>query len=82
MEYDTEGFILKTTRYYDQKNLPAFLLSKLNKKYGDKKIHLITEITGEEGLEYHISLYDQKKWFMVKAYSNGSLQVYDKFNKQ
>lgn len=82
VEYDTEGFILRTTRYYDQKNLPAFLLSKLNKKFGDKKIHLITEVTSQEGMEYHISLYDQKKWYMVKASPAGSLEVYDKYNKQ
>lgn len=82
IQYDKEGAILKTTRYYDQKDLPAFLLSKLNKKFSDKKIHLVTEITSEEGLEYHISLHDQKKWYMVKASPNGSLQVYDKYNKQ
>ena len=82
VEYDIEGFILRTTRYYDQKSLPAFLLSKLNKKFSDKKIHLITEDTNEEGMEYYISLYDQKKWYMVKASSNGSLEVYDKYNRQ
>ena len=82
VEDDIEGFILRTTRYYDQKSLPAFLLSKLNKKFSDKKIHLITEVTNEEGMEYYISLYDQKKWYMVKASSNGSLEVYDKYNRQ
>lgn len=65
-----------------KKSLPAFLLSKLNKKFSDKKIHLITEVTNEEGMEYYISLYDQKKWYMVKASSNGSLEVYDKYNRQ
>ena len=80
--YDTDGTILSTVRYYEGKYLPAFLLSKLKKKFSDKKIHLVTELNSQDGLEYHITLQDEKKWYVVKAYPDGSMTVYDKYNKQ
>ena len=82
VDYSTDGTVLATTRYYEGKYLPAFLLSRLNKKFADKKIHLVTELNNENGLEYHITLYDAKKWYVVKAYPGGSMYVYDKYNKQ
>jgi hypothetical protein len=80
--YETDGTILSTIRYYQGKYLPAFLLSKLNKKFSDKKIHLVTELNSEDGLEYHITLHDEKRWYVVKAYAGGSMTVYDKYYKQ
>lgn len=82
VDYDTDGTILATTRYYEGKYLPAFLISKLNKKYSGRKIHLVTELNNQEGLEYHITMHDEKKWYVVKAYPNGVMEVYNKYYKQ
>lgn len=80
--YDDKGEVITTTRYYDETHLPAFIKDKLQKKFKDKKVHNVTEITSQDGLEYHITLYDAKKWYVVKSTDNGLMEVYDKFNRQ
>ena len=82
IDYNNDGEIVSTTRYYEGKYLPAFIKSRLLKKFRDKKIHLVTELTSQSGMEYHITMYDDKKWIVVKATPNGLMDVYKKYNKQ
>lgn len=80
--YDDKGEVITTTRYYDETHLPAFIKDKLQKKFKDKAVHTVTEITSQDGLEYHITLFDAKKWYVVKSTDSGQMEVYDKFNRQ
>lgn len=79
--YDTEGNLLRTTRYYSEENLPIHILAKLKKKYSDKLIHGVTEITQDDEVAYHITLHDAKNWYMVKADNWGGLELTKKYRK-
>jgi hypothetical protein len=79
--YDIEGNLLRTTRYYSEEHLPIHILQKLKKKYAGKSIFGITESSSEEAVSYHITLEDEKNWFIVIADNWGSLELSKKFRK-
>ncbi len=80
--FDKEGNFVKSLRYYDEKNLPLNILFTLKKKYADKKIFGVTEAATAEGVLFYIKLTDDKNWYTVKADSNASLEVVEKYKKQ
>jgi hypothetical protein len=47
-QYDQEGVLLKTTRYYGEKQLLPNIVSKLKKKYVSREIFGITETTSPD----------------------------------
>ncbi len=79
--YDTEGNLLRTTRYYSEESLPIHILTKLKKKYSDKSVFGVTEISENDDVSYYISLQDEKNWYVVKSDSWGSLELNKKFRK-
>jgi hypothetical protein len=81
IDYDKDGNFIGSLRYYTEKNLPVSILVKLQKKYADKKIFGVTEVTNESGVEYYIKLEDDKNWITVKSNNEGSMQVVEKYKK-
>ena len=79
--YDTEGNLLRTTRYYSEEHLPINILSKLKKKYPGKSVYGITESSSEDAVSYHITLEDEKNWYIVIADNWGSFELSKKFKK-
>lgn len=79
--YDKEGNILKTYRYYNEYRLPPYISGRINKKYPDRTIFGVTEITNEAGVSYYIKLEDEKNWTTIKADSYGFLEVVEKYKK-
>ena len=79
--YDTNGNLLRTTRYYSQENLPINILSKVQKKYAGKSVYGITELVTEDEVTYHITLQDEKNWYVVKSDTWGNLELSQKFRK-
>lgn len=79
--YDGEGNITSTHRYYGEYNLPPFILGKIKKKYADKKVFGVTEITNDAGLNYYVTLEDSKSWLTLKSDPLGYLEVYEKLKK-
>lgn len=79
--YDTEGNLLRTTRYYAVEHLPINILSKLKKKYEGKSVFGVTESTTENEVSYHIVLEDEKTWYIVIADNSGALELSKKFKK-
>jgi len=79
--YDTEGNLLRTTRYYSEEHLPINIITKLKKKYEGKTVFGITESSTEEEVSYHIVLEDEKNWYIVVADNLGSLELSKKFKK-
>jgi len=77
--YDDKGNLLQTTRYYTENNLPPNIIVKLKKKYPGKEIFGVTEITSENDISYHITLKDEKNWYIVKSDYLGNLQQTSKF---
>ena len=79
--YDKDANVIKTMRSYSQENLPIMILAKVMNKYGDKKINGVTEECSEEGVNYYITLEDDKNWTEVKSDSIGNLSVQKKYKK-
>ena len=79
--YDTEGNLLRTTRYYSEEHLPINILSKLKKKYVGKTIYGVTESSTEDAVSYHITLEDEKNWYIVIADNWGAFELSKKFKK-
>jgi hypothetical protein len=81
LKYDQEGNVIEAYRYYQEQQLPPYVLSKLKKKFADKKVFGVTEVTKESGLEYFITLEDQQHWYTVRSDSFGNLDLQKKFKK-
>lgn len=79
--YDTEGNLLRTTRYYYEENLPIHVITRLKKKYSDKSVYGVTEITENDTVAYFVTLQDAKNWYIVKADNWGGLEVTKKYRK-
>jgi hypothetical protein len=81
IEYDKEGNFLSSIRYYSEKNLPVNVLVRLQKKYTDKKVFGVTEVTSDNVVEYYIKLEDESNWITVKSNADGNMQVVEKYKK-
>jgi hypothetical protein len=80
-QYDQEGVLIKTTRYYGEKQLLPNIVSRLKKKYGTKEIFGVTEVTSDEEVSFVISLRDEKNYYEVKSDIYGNLEQTDKFKR-
>jgi len=81
LKYDEEGNVIEAYRYYQEQQLPPYVLGRLKKKYADKKVFGITEVTKESLLEYFITLEDDQHWYTVRSDSFGNLDLQKKFKK-
>ena len=81
VEYDKEGNFLNSLRYYGEKNLPVNILCRLQKKYADKKVFGVTEVTSDASVEYYIKLEDENNWYTVRSNGDGYMQVIEKYKK-
>jgi len=79
--YDTEGNLLRTTRYYSEESLPIHVIAKLKKKYSEKSVYGITEITENDAVAYFVTLHDAKNWYIVRADNWGGLELTKKYRK-
>jgi len=81
IDYDKDGNFISSLRYYSEKNLPINILCRLQKKYADKKVFGVTEMTSESVVEYYIKLEDQDNWITIKSSADGNMQVVEKYKK-
>ena len=81
VEYDKDGNFVSSLRYYTEKNLPVTILCRLQKKYADKTVFGVTEVSTESTVEYFIKLEDATTWTTVRANIDGGMQVVEKYKK-
>ena len=79
--YDANGNLLRATRYYSQENLPIHILTKIQKRYAGNSIYGVTELSTEDQVFYHITMQDEKNWYIIKADNWGSLELEQKYRK-
>jgi hypothetical protein len=77
--FDSEGNLLETLRYYGEKELPANIKAKLNKKYSGKEIFGVTEAVSDSDVSYYVTLKDEKTWLVIKSDPYANFQQVDKF---
>jgi len=81
IDYNPEGIVLSTTRYYASQNLSPAIRAKVNEKYPGKKIFGITEVSNNENVTYHIVLEDDKNWLTVQSDATGNITLEKKLLK-
>ena len=81
IDYNPEGIVLNTTRYYTSQNLAPAIRAKVNEKYPGKKIFGITEVSNNENVTYHIVLEDDKNWLTVQSDATGNITLEKKLVK-
>ncbi len=80
-QYDREGSLIQTIRYYGERQLLPNIVSRLKKKYSGKEIFGVTETTSDEGVAFLVTLKDDKNWFVVKSDVYGNLEQTEKFKR-
>jgi hypothetical protein len=80
-QYNAEGNLLRTIRYYGEKQLLPNVVANLKKRYQNKEIYGVTETTSSEEVSFVISIKDEKNWYVVKSDIYGNLEQSDKFKR-
>lgn len=81
VDYDLKGNIILSQRYYPERLLSPFILSKVKEKYKNVRINTITETSNEEGIKYNLTLEGEKHWYSIACDSYGNISVVNKLNK-
>jgi len=79
VNYDLDGNIINSIRYYKEQLLPLNILCKVKKAYPSKTINIVTEVSNQDGIVYMIQLKDQKEYVTLKTDKNAFLEVVERF---
>lgn len=80
-QYDQEGSLIQTIRYYGERQLLPNIVSKLKKKYSGREIFGVTETSSDDGVAFLVTLKDEKNWYVVKSDVYGNLEQTEKFKR-
>ena len=80
-QYDEEGSLIRTIRYYGERELLPNVVSSLKKKYSGREIFGVTETTSEQEVTFLVTLKDENNWYVVKSDVYGNLQQTEKFKR-
>jgi hypothetical protein len=81
VNYDKEGNMMSSLRYYAPQLLPLYILNKINKENPNKKMFGVTEVTYNGTIAYYIKLEDEKRWYTLKVDVDGNSQMTEKYKK-
>jgi len=71
--FNAKGELVKTLRYYSEKDLSPYIKNLIQKEFPGKTIFGVTELSKASGLTYHITLEDEKSWTMVTSDAAGEM---------
>ena len=80
-QYAEDGKLIRTIRYYGERELLPNVVSKLKKKYAGKEIAGVTESSSDEEVSFVINIKDEDHWYVVKSDVYGNLQQTEKFKR-
>lgn len=80
-QYAEDGRLIRTIRYYSEKELLPNVVAKLKKKYAGKEITGVTESSSDEEVSFVINIKDENNWYIVKSDVYGNLQQTEKFRR-
>ena len=81
VNYDKEGNMMSSLRYYAPQLLPLYILNKINKENPKRKMFGVTEVTYNSTIAYYIKLEDEKHWYTLKVDVDGNSQLTEKYRK-
>ncbi len=80
-QYAEDGRLLRTIRYYSERELLPNVVAKLKKKYAGKEISGFTESSSDDEVSLVINIKDENNWYIVKSDVYGNLQQTEKFKR-
>ena len=80
-QFAEDGRLIRTIRYYSERELLPNILAKLKKKYAGKEIAGVTESSSDEEVSFVINVRDENNWYFVKSDVYGNLQQTEKFKR-
>lgn len=80
--YDRQGTLIYSLRYCGENELPLTVLRAVKKKYRDRHIEGVTEVTNRSGVCYELLLSDGEKWYTVTSTSSGNVALKSSMKKQ
>lgn len=81
VNYDKQGNMLGSIRYYAPKMLPLNIMNKVAREFPKKSMFGVTEVTTGTEVNYYVKLEDAKWWVTVKVDAAGNTQVTEKYKK-
>ncbi|PSL34479.1 hypothetical protein [Chitinophaga ginsengisoli] len=80
--YDKQCTLVYSLRYCGENELPLTVLRAVKKKYRDRHIEGVTEITNRAGVSYEVLLSDANKWYSVTSTVSGNVALKYSLKKQ
>jgi len=81
VNYDKEGNMLGSIRYYSPHMLPLNILNKLKKENEKKNLFGVTEVTAGAEVTYYVKVESDKHWYTYKVDMSGNTQLIEKYKK-
>jgi hypothetical protein len=81
IDYDFDGEVTRSFRYYDEASLSPFIKAKVSERYPGKKIAGITEIGSNEEFYYYIVLEDRQNIYNIKSDATGNISLEKRLTK-
>jgi hypothetical protein len=81
VNYDKEGNMISSLRYYNPQLLPLYILNKVSQENSKKKLFGVTEVTVGGNIAYYIKLEDNTSWYTLKVDTDGNSQIVEKYKK-
>ena len=80
-QYAEDGRLIRTIRYYSERELLPLIVVKLRKKFPGKEITGVTESASEEEISFVINVRDESHWYIVRTDIYGNHQSVEKFKR-
>jgi hypothetical protein len=81
VNYDKEGNMISSLRYYAPQLLPLYILNKISQENRKKTLFGVTEVTYSGVIAYYIKLEDKTSWYTLKVDVDGNSQIVEKYKK-
>ncbi|MBC7826483.1 MAG: hypothetical protein H7122_01960 [Chitinophagaceae bacterium] len=81
VNYDKDGIMLGSIRYYAPQMLPLNIYNRLKKEHGSKEMFGVTEVTFGTDITYFVKMQNAKNWITVKIDATGNSSIHEKYKK-
>ncbi len=83
IEYDANARVVLSLRYFsDPAMLPQNIRLEWHRRFADKALYGITEVSDGQTTAWFLKGQDAKQWITVKAGQDNSMDVVESFRKQ
>lgn len=81
VNYDKDGKMLGSIRYYAPQMLPLNVYNRLKMEYSKKELFGVTEVTFGTDVTYFVKMQDSKNWITVRIDASGNSSIHEKYKK-